>query len=159
MSGGALQPEVLLPAGVLTTGSVVLDEIVAHKTQELAQRQLKTSLAELLQNAPVSDIAFEKKLAQPGGHLICEIKPSSPSAGVMQSNLNLDAVLAAYQQAASVISVLTDQKYFGGSFERLKAVRQQTGLPVLCKDLSFQLIRLSRRVRMTRTRCCSSLKS
>lgn len=67
-------------------------------------------------------------------NIIGEIKPSSPSAGKLLKDGQLDAILEVYKRQCAAISVLTDEKFFGGSFELLSYVKQKTGLPVLCKD-------------------------
>ncbi len=69
--------------------------------------------------------------------LIAEIKFASPSNGVIKKGSVSEAekIAKIYEKnGASAISVLTDEKYFNGSFEYLKAARQATLLPVLCKD-------------------------
>lgn len=66
-------------------------------------------------------------------NIIAEIKQSSPSAGFI-SKIDLDGVLDIYNRYAKGISVLTDRKFFGGSYELLKDVSEKTNLPVLCKE-------------------------
>jgi len=105
----------------------ILDEIVAHKRQEIA---FKKSHSPLYAVFPLAEPLFEKAL--PG--LILEIKPASPSSGIMQPVVNLEKLLNIYNQYASAISVLTDEKYFQGSVKLLTDVLQQTPHPVLCKD-------------------------
>jgi indole-3-glycerol phosphate synthase len=124
-------------------GVGVLDEIVAHKREEVAARQRQKPLRDLKARvealAPLAGFPFEAALRREKPvHLIAEIKPASPSAGVLQADLNLDALLAAYNQYASAISVLTDEKYFGGSFERLAEVSRQSPCPTLCKDFILE---------------------
>lgn len=121
----------------------VLDEIVAHKREETAARRRQKSLESLKVQAeslaPLVGLPFEAALRREKPiHLITEIKPSSPSAGILQVDVNLGALLAAYNQYASTISVLTDEKYFGGSFERLSDVSRQSPHPVLCKDFILE---------------------
>jgi indole-3-glycerol phosphate synthase / phosphoribosylanthranilate isomerase len=118
----------------------VLDAIVANKRQEVAARQQEISLETLkVQVEPLQGFPFEAALRQVKPvHLITEIKPSSPSAGVLQAELDLDGVLAAYNTQASAISVLTDEKYFGGNMARLAEVSQQSPHPILCKDFILE---------------------
>lgn len=117
----------------------VLDDIVANKRLEIARRKEAAPTDVLAgQATPLATPRFERALkASPEDHhlqLILEIKPASPSAGVLQSNLDLPAVLDAYHQAGSAISVLTDETYFRGSLDLLAQVRERSPLPVLCKD-------------------------
>jgi indole-3-glycerol phosphate synthase len=73
--------------------------------------------------------------------IIAEIKPKSPSAGILIKGNPLDLV-AQYNQFASGISVLTDSEFFGGSFELLSQVRARTKLPILCKDFILDPIQI-----------------
>ena len=66
-------------------------------------------------------------------NIIAEIKQSSPSAGFIR-RIDVDSVLDVYNRYAKGISVLTDSKFFGGSFEFLKKATERTELPVLCKE-------------------------
>lgn len=80
---------------------------------------------------------FVSALRSPGGGLrvIAEIKRASPSEGPIRPDLDVLETAAAYQAGgAAAISVLTDARWFQGSFELLSAVRAQVDAPVLCKD-------------------------
>ncbi len=111
-----------------------LAEIVANKRQEVARRKATRSQALVEDILPAGDGRFYKALTNPGSNLICELKPKSPSAGVLKADFDLEAVLAAYESCAAAISVLTDEKYFGGSLELLSRVVALCPLPPLCKD-------------------------
>jgi len=112
----------------------VLDDIVANKQLEIAKMHGSLSLDVLQEHATPASGRFAQTLQKQGINLITEIKPKSPSAGVLRTELKLSELLEQYCQYASAISVLTDAKYFGGSFDLLQEVSQKTNLPLLCKD-------------------------
>ncbi len=71
-------------------------------------------------------------------NIIAELKHSSPSAGNLSSGLSDSEIVQSYISGeASAISVLTETKYFGGSYELLKTVSSSCGKPVLCKDFIY----------------------
>ncbi|UCH62889.1 MAG: indole-3-glycerol phosphate synthase TrpC [Fidelibacterota bacterium] len=112
----------------------ILDEIIAHKTEEVRRRQDQLPLETFLpRDSSVRD--FAGALAQPGLRIIAEVKRKSPSRGNIRLDLEPADLAQAYQQAgAAAISVLTDEKYFGGSLDHLAEVRAAVDLPVLRKD-------------------------
>ncbi len=116
------------------SASSILTDIVAHKRQELEAYDAEAMLTQWMAQLTPTDEKFLTALQTPGQHIIAEIKPASPSAGVMRASLDLDQILPIYQRYATAISVLTDRKYFQGDPKRMQVVRQTTGLPVLCKD-------------------------
>ena len=125
----------------------ILDKIVAHKREEIAQRRAATSQAELearLADAPpVRD--FFSALAAPGPiKLIAEVKKASPSKGVIRADFDPLAIASLYEQhGASCISVLTDEHFFQGSLDYLSQIRQHAGIPLLRKDFildEYQLL-------------------
>ncbi|NQU17658.1 MAG: indole-3-glycerol phosphate synthase TrpC [Candidatus Saganbacteria bacterium] len=87
----------------------------------------------LRQNSPVS---FRQALLRSDKiKLIAEIKKQSPSAGIIRADFDPAELAKTYEKAgASAISVLTDQKFFGGSIEDLKKVKAACSLPVIQKD-------------------------
>lgn len=112
----------------------VLGAIVAHKSEEVAARQAALSLAELQARAAPTTRSLRAALAQPGARFVMEVKRASPSEGAIRPDLDARAVARAYLGAADAVSVLTDSRFFGGSFDDLRAVRQEVETPVLCKD-------------------------
>lgn len=125
-----------MPDSTKRTPHTILPEIVANTRNEVNQRQTTHPLESWIsQVEPLTGFPFEAALhTDKPIHLITEIKPSSPSAGVLQEKPDFNGILEAYNQYASAISVLTDSKYFGGSLERLTEVATQSPHPVLCKD-------------------------
>lgn len=113
-------------------GSLV--DIVENKKTELSSRMRTRDLESFRHKVRKANFEFSSALRQSGVNLICELKPKSPSAGVLRSNVNVDDIIACYNRHARAISVLTDEKYFGGSLELLSEVVGKSHLPVLCKD-------------------------
>jgi indole-3-glycerol phosphate synthase / phosphoribosylanthranilate isomerase len=88
---------------------------------------------------PPASGAFLTMLRQTNRHrlpcqLIAEIKPKSPSAGVLAEGFNLAAVVHSFEQHAQGFSVLTDEPFFNGSFDTLQYVTTYSQKPALCKD-------------------------
>ncbi|TSC87131.1 MAG: indole-3-glycerol phosphate synthase [Parcubacteria group bacterium Gr01-1014_8] len=117
----------------------VLDEIVSNTRSELEERMKKVPLEVL--RARISEQKqyrkarpFRSRFSDPGSSvLIAEIKPRSPSAGkLIDSPLKVAELYA--ESAADAISVLTDNKYFGGSLELLQHVREKVPQAILRKD-------------------------
>ncbi|WP_104117347.1 indole-3-glycerol phosphate synthase TrpC [Arthrobacter sp. B1805] len=120
----------------------VLDDIIEGVREDLAERRRGRSLedvraAALAAPAPLD--AFEALGAGRGGTLavIAEVKRSSPSKGALADIADPASLAASYEDGgASVISVLTEERRFGGSLADLDAVRAAVGLPVLRKDFT-----------------------
>lgn len=122
----------------------VLDEIVASKRKEFCEygtvRALEKDSGGCLEKSqenrvqPMRGQLFLKALSGQNRKIIGEIKPRSPSAGTLAEKLDLEGILETYQKHCAAISVLTDEKYFGGGFDLLEAVSKKTSLPLLCKD-------------------------
>jgi indole-3-glycerol phosphate synthase/phosphoribosylanthranilate isomerase len=113
-------------------GSLV--EIVENKKSELSERMRSRDLESFRHSIGKANHQFATALSQPGVNLICELKPKSPSAGVLRGEVNVDEIIAVYNRHAKAISVLTDAKYFGGSLDLLTNVSAKSNLPTLCKD-------------------------
>ena len=87
--------------------------------------------------------AMQDRVSKPG--LIAEVKKASPSKGVIQPNFDPVRIAQAYEAGgAACLSVLTDAKYFQGSFENLKLIRNAgVTCPLLCKEFvvdAYQLL-------------------
>ena len=120
----------------------VLAEILAHKKWELpaAQRVMMPEYVSRLADLAPARRGFREALlrSEHRPSLIAEIKAASPSQGAIRPDLNPVSVARSYRRAgAECLSVLTDEKYFGGSPENLKLVRAAVDLPILRKDFIF----------------------
>jgi len=121
----------------------VLDEIVAHKREEVAVRRAARPQAAL--EAVCRGLGPARELAEaltPGAgrrvRLIAEVKKASPSKGVLAADLDVTAQARTYAAAgADAVSVLTDARWFKGSLEDLVAVRGVMGRPLLRKDFTI----------------------
>jgi indole-3-glycerol phosphate synthase len=115
----------------------VLEEIVAAKREEVqaakAARPLRQVAAEAEEAPPTRD--FAAALDGPGVSLIAEIKRRSPSAGLIRRSFYPRRIARIYEaHGAAAISVLTDERFFGGSLEVLRRVRRAVDVPLLRKD-------------------------
>ena len=117
----------------------ILEEIVWHKEREVAIRREKLPLLKLRQEVKATPstkdflAAIRQRKTDPA--LIAEVKKASPSKGIICQDFNPAKIAQAYELGgASCISVLTDEKFFQGSFENLTKIREVTNLPLLCKE-------------------------
>jgi len=121
--------------------SSILDEIINHKRQvELPSRKKNVPLSQVQrlaeQSATPRDFARALRRADGNVALIAEVKRASPSKGDLVKGEFLPTQVAQTYQAngASAISVLTDEKYFRGSLDYLRAIKAAVDLPILRKD-------------------------
>ncbi len=117
----------------------ILEEIVWHKETEVDKMRDRLPLLKLRQQiadvSPPQDFLAALRNGKTNPALIAEVKKASPSKGVIRENFNPVAIAQAYERGgASCLSVLTDEKFFQGSFAILNLVRQSVDLPLLCKE-------------------------
>jgi indole-3-glycerol phosphate synthase/phosphoribosylanthranilate isomerase len=112
----------------------VLTTIIDHKKLEVAERKQKLPLQQFQELVQPSQRNFLKALQQKGPRFILECKKASPSKGLIRSPFDLDEICAAYGKYADCISVLTDEKFFQGSYDYLAKVRAKVNQPLLHKD-------------------------
>jgi len=112
----------------------ILEKIVANKRRELVLRKKIQPLEKLTENLNASNKNFYNALSNKRSDFIFECKKASPSKGLINPTYDLDEILSIYKNYASAISVLTDNKYFKGSFAHLEKVTRSVEQPVICKD-------------------------
>ena len=124
--------------------SDILNKIIATKHEEIALARTQISderMTELAQaavkNNPARDFvgAIRSRVAARQSAVIAEIKKASPSKGVLRDEFLPAQIAREYEAAgAACLSVLTDEQYFQGHADYLKAARAACALPVLRKD-------------------------
>jgi indole-3-glycerol phosphate synthase len=120
--------------------SNVLDEILAHKREEVeaAQRVRPVEMLKALPGYLMPRRNFYGAVTVPRRgkpNLIAEIKRASPSAGVIRAEFDPIEIARQYARGgAQALSVLTDTKFFDGRLEYIETVKAAVGLPVLRKD-------------------------
>jgi indole-3-glycerol phosphate synthase len=118
---------------------MILDEILAAKHQEVEAAKGRLPFEELRRRArrrPAPD-RFRETLIQSEKRpaLIAELKRKSPSAGWLRERFDPVSLAQQLQDAgASALSVLTDERFFGGSLDVLKDVQPFVEIPILRKD-------------------------
>ena len=122
-----------------------LDDIIAGVREDLALRQATTSLERLKERVKIVDPALDPMplFRGRGVAVIAEVKRSSPSKGALATISDPAALAAQYEAGgAAAISVLTEERRFGGTLDDLVRVRLAVSVPVLRKDFivtSYQL--------------------
>ncbi len=114
----------------------LLEEIVLAKKEEIRFLDVDGKRSR-------SIYSFKKNLSRDNINIIAEIKERSPSAGFIRS-VKLEDVVSQYRRFAKAISVLTDKRFFGGSFDRLQRVASMVNMPVLCKDFIIDRVQIDK---------------
>jgi len=121
------------------TGTV-LDRILEARRAEVDHRKRvlpETALKYGVKAAPpVRD--FSAALSRDALNIIAELKPASPSRGVIRDPFDPAALAKSLEAAgAAALSVLTEGEFFGGSLKNLRDARKEVALPALRKDFIF----------------------
>ena len=106
---------------------------VEHRKKVLPETALKYGVAAA---SPVRD--FAAALSRDALNILAELKPASPSRGVLREAFDSPVLAASLQSAgAAALSVLTEPEFFRGSLKNLRDARKSVSLPVLRKDFIF----------------------
>lgn len=129
----------------------ILSEITDHKRievelqkQAVSPEQLREQVRDLMENSPAPRRSMKRALASSPAGIIAEFKRRSPSKGWIYETAKADEIPTAYEAAgASAISILTDEKFFGGSLRDIRTARPLVDIPILRKDFiidEYQLL-------------------
>lgn len=103
---------------------------VEERRGQVPQADLESRLS-----ARGEDRPFSEALVRPGLSLIAEFKRRSPSAGEISAEAEVTEQVQAYERGgAAALSVLTDERHFGGSLQDLREAMAACDLPILRKD-------------------------
>ena len=121
--------------------ATILKKILDRKAEEVAERQAKTSLADLEKQIRTADKcrgfthALTERISHKRPAVIAEIKKASPSKGLIREHFEPAAIAESYaENGAACLSVLTDKDFFQGDEEYLRQARDACRLPVIRKD-------------------------
>lgn len=136
----------------------ILSEIIAHKRieielqkQAVSLERLQEEVAAMMQKDATAGTSvaipvrsMKQALASSPTGIIAEFKRRSPSKGWIHETARAEEIPAAYETAgASAVSILTDEKFFGGSLQDIRMARPLIGIPILRKDFiidEYQLL-------------------
>ncbi len=114
-----------------------LEELVAGAREDSRRRQEEVPFETLRAQLGTREGArpFNEALVRPGLSLIAEFKRRSPSAGDLNPGAGVAETVTAYEGGgAAALSILTEERHFGGSVDDLRAAREASDLPILRKD-------------------------
>ncbi len=119
----------------------ILEEIVAYKRVEVAAQKEQTpprklyAEVERMMAEGVEKRSLSQALTENDYGIIAEFKRKSPSKGWIKEDGKSEEIPLAYEQnGAAALSILTDEKYFGGSLDFVRKARPMVNLPILRKD-------------------------
>tara|TARA_Y200000002_G_scaffold7148_2_gene6005 strand:+ start:2561 stop:3316 length:756 start_codon:yes stop_codon:yes gene_type:complete len=116
----------------------ILKKIVENTRENLKAKKAKLSLEDVKSSLKELDLPksnFKSSISNEDEAIIAEIKKASPSAGVISENFNPVEKAKEYESVgAAALSILTEEDFFLGSIDYLKAVKRTTSLPILRKD-------------------------
>ncbi|MDQ6991237.1 MAG: indole-3-glycerol phosphate synthase TrpC [Mariprofundaceae bacterium] len=120
--------------------SSILKEIAAYKREWVVNCKKKQSEASLLDQAQAYQpldfsAALTQRIANKQNAVIAEVKKASPSKGIIRDDFDAVWIAKSYEDGgASCLSVLTDVKYFQGSDDYVRDIRQAVTIPILRKE-------------------------
>ncbi len=117
----------------------ILDEIFEYKVEEVSTSKRTVPLIELKDKVesqkPPLDVLEILRDGKKGSRIIAEIKRRTPFKGDLIKEFDAHSIAKTYMEyGASAISILTDQKYFGGSLQDFETISRETSIPLLRKD-------------------------
>ena len=123
----------------------ILSEIIAHKRtevelqkQSVSPEQLREQVQKLMGSSSAPRHSMRQALASSPTGIIAEFKRRSPSKGWIYETAKAEEI-----PAASALSILTDEKFFGGSLRDISTARPLVDIPILRKDFiidEYQLL-------------------
>ena len=125
----------------------ILEQLAEIARERVAADQRQVPEAEMRaladRSGPGGGAAFTAALQKPGISMICEVKKASPSKGVISPDFPYLRIAREYEAAgADCISCLTEPRYFLGSDEIFREIRQSVSVPMLRKDFTVSLYQL-----------------
>lgn len=115
----------------------ILSEIIANKRFEVDLQKQAISIGQLregIEGIPPSR-SMKRALASSDSGIIAEFKRRSPSKGWIKQEACPEEIVPSYVEAgASALSILTDEKFFGGSLKDIRTARPLVNIPILRKD-------------------------
>jgi indole-3-glycerol phosphate synthase len=114
-----------------------LDQLLDAAREDVARRRSRVPAEDLRSRlgTRTGSRPFKEALVRPGLSLIAEFKRGSPSAGEIHPGASVEGIVTSYEEGgAAALSVLTEERFFRGSLDDLRAARAASGLPILRKD-------------------------
>lgn len=113
---------------------MILNNIVEVKKQYLTTNNYAFDTKRLYKAMEKPVASFKEAMAKPGLSIIGEVKKASPSKGLIKPDFKPVEIAKEYEGAVDAISVLTEEKFFMGSPEYLRAIHKEVKTPLLRKD-------------------------
>ncbi|HEX8742390.1 MAG TPA: indole-3-glycerol phosphate synthase TrpC [Thermoleophilaceae bacterium] len=117
-----------------------LEELIEATRERLERVKRELPLGELERSASEGGGGrpFAEALSRPGTSLIAEFKRRSPSAGEIREGAGVAELVRAYERGgAAALSILTEERHFGGSLDDLREARDVSDLPIIRKDFTI----------------------
>ena len=115
----------------------ILSEIIANKRFEVDLQKQAISIEQLQEgiNEVPAARSMKQALASSDSGIIAEFKRRSPSKGWIKQEARPEEIVPSYVAAgASALSILTDEKFFGGSLKDIRTARPLVDVPIIRKD-------------------------
>ncbi|QJC28061.1 bifunctional indole-3-glycerol-phosphate synthase TrpC/phosphoribosylanthranilate isomerase TrpF [Enterobacteriaceae endosymbiont of Plateumaris braccata] len=112
----------------------ILEEIIQNKISWIKNKKKMFPIKKITSCIKKTQYDFYHALKSNNSVFILECKKYSPSKGLICKNYDLKSLANIYKNYSSVISVLTDEKYFQGNFNDISIIRNIVSQPILCKD-------------------------